>query len=114
MSSLRRPSDTRARTPLPVLPEEYGAGSSRLGRQGTSAPRVRAVIAASYERIHALSSAWDFSAPIPYGASAFARLTGLERKVRRSETFTITGPPEASREATVTAVPERNPLRFLR
>ena len=78
-----------AGTPLVVLAgKEYGAGSSRdWAAKGTSLLGVRAVIAASYERIHRSNLVGMGVLPLQFPAGESASSLGLDG----TETFDIVG-----------------------
>jgi aconitate hydratase len=78
--------------PLVILAgKEYGSGSSRdWAAKGTALLGVRAVIAASYERIHRSNLIGMGVLPLQFPAGASAESLGLTG----DETFTITGVTE--------------------
>jgi aconitate hydratase len=99
-------------TPLVVLAgTEYGTGSSRdWAAKGTMLLGVKAVIAASYERIHRSNLIGMGVLPLQFMDGDTADSLGLTGK----ETFDISGHSDASaRTVTVTATPDDgDPITF--
>jgi aconitate hydratase len=99
-------------TPLVILAgKEYGTGSSRdWAAKGTMLLGVKAVIAASYERIHRSNLIGMGVLPLQFMAGEDAKSLGLSGK----EVFDIEGHVDAAAETvTVTATPDGGePIRF--